>query len=518
MLDKLTGKPIHSIIQFIGILTLAVGLPLSKIPLSLGLMLLGLNVILYWDWKNVWIRWTSSKPLIFLVASFFIILVSLLWTSDYGKGMNNIRIIIPFFTIPLAITAIPLSNKKYYYIILLSFIISVFVTSLINVCAYFHWWGAKKYDDIRSLSLFISHIRFSMLVIMALALCIGWWIKKLPAQFLSIPLIIWFIFYTNLAQIGTGYLTLAGITLLAFVFILQRIRSKVLKITIFSLLLIGLSFVVGYFIIHLKPIPPKIKLTDNLRQTTTALGNSYYFAQFDKVSWENGYPVYAFLADSELRSEWNKVSKIPYDSTDLKGSPIQTIVIRYMTSKGLKKDAADFQKLTKKDIQNMENGMTSIEMEDGGLKSFLYQLKFQLKYMENPNGKSFLERVEFLKVGLHILKSNWMLGVGVGDIDTAFKYAYEQQKSKLFIENRHITHNQYITFWIIGGIVCFISFLLIWYYQLKFALKKQSFVWLSFIVISLLSFCVEDTLHTQVGATFTAFFMGLFIQNSGNNE
>ena len=111
-----------------------------------------------------------------------------------------------------------------------------------------------------------------------------------------------------------------------------------------------------------------------------------------------------------------------------------------------------------------------------------------------------------------------MLGVGVGDIDTAFKYAYEQQKSKLFIENRHITHNQYITFWIIGGIVCFISFLLIWYYQLKFALKKQSFVWLSFIVISLLSFCVEDTLHTQVGATFTAFFMGLFIQNSGNNE
>ena len=49
MLDKLTGKPVHLVIHFIACLAIVVGLPWSKIPLSLGTMLLFANLLLKAD-------------------------------------------------------------------------------------------------------------------------------------------------------------------------------------------------------------------------------------------------------------------------------------------------------------------------------------------------------------------------------------------------------------------------------------------------------------------------------------
>jgi hypothetical protein len=54
----------------------------------------------------------------------------------------------------------------------------------------------------------------------------------------------------------------------------------------------------------------------------------------------------------------------------------------------------------------------------------------------------------------------------------------------------------------------------LWVMQWRFAWKNRAIEWLCFIGICLSSFLSEDTVETQVGLTFVAFFFGLFAANT----
>jgi O-antigen ligase len=71
------------------------------------------------------------------------------------------------------------------------------------------------------------------------------------------------------------------------------------------------------------------------------------------------------------------------------------------------------------------------------------------------------------------------------------------------------SHNQFLTFWVSFGIFGLISFLLIWYFSLVQAIQSKNWMSLLFILIALTSFISEDTLETQQGVTFVAFFLGV---------
>ncbi len=93
----------------------------------------------------------------------------------------------------------------------------------------------------------------------------------------------------------------------------------------------------------------------------------------------------------------------------------------------------------------------------------------------------------------------------------AFSKAYRLNHSKLTLENQHLTHNQFLTSWISAGISCFIAFACLWIIQLAKSLKRNAFEWTGFLVITILSFLIEDTLQTQTGVSFVAFFFAYFI-------
>ncbi len=512
MLDKLTGKSVHYYIQLVAMMGIAAGLPFSKIPLSIGTMLLGLNVILLWDWKAVWKSWSSNRWLWLLFAYFTLELLSILWTSDKHEAWNMIRRELTLYAIPLTIIAIPLTAFKHYKWVVLSFLSAVFITSFINAGTYFHWWGSKVYDDIRSLSLFVSHLRYAMMIILAVVFCAAWWIRKFPYRWIAVVLAAWFIYYTVLSQIWMGVFTLSGVVLMMFFFKVKAIRIRWVKqvfIASFSVLIV---FVSVFLYIKLQPVPRKIQVNTYDYLEKTVNGNDYTFDLIWKINWENGYPVQAFIADEELEKEWTKVSKVNYRTgVDLKGNPIRNILWRYMTSKGLRKDSLDFQKMSKQDIRNVELGFASIEMAKGGISAQLYRMRSQLNDAENPNGKSLLEKMESLKAGITIIKEHPIGGVGVGDMKTAFAQAYKSNHSKLTRENQHLTHNQFLTTWIAAGIFCFIVFTALWFIQLVIALKINAFEWTGFLVITMLSFLIEDTLQTQTGVAFVAFFFAFFI-------
>ncbi|NJK85175.1 MAG: hypothetical protein HC906_03650 [Bacteroidales bacterium] len=75
---------------------------------------------------------------------------------------------------------------------------------------------------------------------------------------------------------------------------------------------------------------------------------------------ENGYYIWLYVCDQELEEEWNKISQLPFNGQDKRGQELRHTLIRYLTSKGLRKDSAGISKLSEKDILAVENGDANV--------------------------------------------------------------------------------------------------------------------------------------------------------------
>jgi|SRR6218665_307520 len=508
MLDRITGKPVHEYIQLIGCFGVAAGLPWSKVPLSLAFVLLALNFFLRGDFADVVQNWKRKKALLFFIGFVAIELLSILWSQNKSQALSSIYINAPYYVTPLLIVAKPFSKRKQIQWIGLVFILACFVTSFINIGSYLHWWGNKVYDDFRGLSQFVSHVRYSLIIVLSAVFCLVWFIYKLPFRWFALPLLAWFLFYTYFAQVISGYIAFTACVFVISILYLYSVKSKFFRLAI-SVCFIGLfTFSVLWIYKMIQPVPEKVKVED--LPTHTLNGTAYWDPSADL--WENGYPIYGCYCPEELEVAWNKISDINYQTGKVPtGDYVHNTLHRYMTSKGLCKDSAGVSKLSESDISNIEKGINSILVLEGGIKSRLYTISYQLQNASDPNGHSLLERLEYWKAATHIVKNKWLIGVGVGDIQDEFNSYYDTTNSKLIPENRHRAHQQYLTVIISSGVVAFAFFMLWWFAQVKVAWRLKSLTWLCFITISMGSFLTEDTLETQLGGTFVTFFFGLFI-------
>lgn len=186
--------------------------------------------------------------------------------------------------------------------------------------------------------------------------------------------------------------------------------------------------------------------------------------------------------------------------------------MRYMSSMDLNKDAAGFAKLTQQDIHNIEKGYASVYTS--GFLSRYYGIKYQLNNTMDPNEHSQLKRFEYWKTGIQIARENLLIGVGTGDVQREFNKQYERNRSILTEENRRRTHNNFLTVLITFGIPGL--FLFFWFHAefLIQNIRDRFLPGLAFISIVLLSYLFEDTLETQTGITFVAYFLALFYKNS----
>lgn len=500
----------HAYIQFIGCLGIAVGLPWSKVPLSLSVVLLALNFILRGDFADVYANFKRKKALWFFLGFVTLELLSILWSSNKSQALSDLNIRAPFYALPFLLIAKPLESRKQIQWVGFAFILACFVTSFINIGSYEHWWGNRVYDDFRGLSLFVSHVRYALLIVFATVLCFAWFIYKLPYRWLAFVLLCWMLFYTYFAQILTGYLALSACLLIgAFLFVFQM-KSKPVKLSVSIAFLLIAVAVLTWTYNALQPIPPKVKL-ENLA-THTANGTPYWTVSDSEEYWENGYPIYGLYCPEELEPAWNKRSQMNYDSARVpSGELVSNILHRYLTSKGLSKDSVGVSLLTDDDIANIEKGINSVKQLEGGIQSRLYSINYELQNCSNPNGHSLLERIEYWKAARSLIKKHWLFGLGMGDLQDTFNDYYTKTDSNLLPENRHRAHQMYFTVILSSGILSFILFLLWWWAQIKIAWRLKSLTWLSFIAIAMSSFLIEDTLETQLGGTFVSFFFGLFM-------
>jgi hypothetical protein len=498
------SSKVHYSIAVLSLVLLAVGMPFNKILMSLGSMLGVFNLLLERDFKEYWNNIKKNKAFLWLFIFIGIHLLGLLWTDDYSYAFHDLQIKLPLLAVPLALVARPI-EKTHLYLILKILLVTLTFSSIINFGSYFNWFGDKVYLDIREMSLFGSHIRYGILVGLGVGICIHLIEQTKKYQVLLVLLIIWFSIYTFYSQVISGGITL----LIVFIFYLFKWswnKNRVLTYSlagVFSILFISL---IGFF----RPQSSILLDPDKLPKFTNE-GNHYDNDLMSKHI-EHNQPVYVSFCDKELRREWNKLSVINYDSLDLKQQFIRNTLIRYLSSKKLSKDAEGIKHLSSEDISNIEKGIASIDELKSGLIGRLYAVRFQLNNNEDPNGHSLLQRFEYWKTTVHIIQENWLIGVGTGDVQSAFDKQYEKEKSPLKIQNRLRAHNLYLTILVTFGVVGCIVFLLFLYQFLKFNFTKESFLSIVFLAVFMVTSLIEDTIETQLGVCIVAFFIAIGLQ------
>ncbi len=506
MLSRYFGSKIHTQIHVFLLCALASSIVVSKFVMSLSMMLLLLNILLEADFKSYWERIKSTRLFHWVAFLFAWHLISLLWSANWDYGFHDIKVTLPLIVIPLVLTCKPIGKRKRLKWVLGIFLATVLFASLYNFLSYQQVFGPRYYDDIRGMSLFDSHVRHALMVVMGIVIAVQFyrW-RKLPV-FAMVAIVVWLHFYTYYSQVLTGTIVLIGIYAV-YGFYWMYHRYKYLAYT-------GLALFVGIIIASLiwifKPITydPAVFHKDILNQERTAEGNGYYNNP-GEVSPETGKPIDIFICHKELKREWEKASEIPYYGRDKKGQYIFRTLTRYMASKDVRKDAEGFRSMSKKDIRAVEHGHTSIYHK--GIWARVNGLRYQLNNATNPNGHSLLQRIEYWKVGVHLSKKNWLIGVGGGDIQDSFDAYYEATDSALTEEHRDRTHNMYLTMLLGFGIPGLFLLLISHVHYLRDQFRNGQLVGLGFIIIMMISYLVEDTLETQSGITYFGLFYGLYI-------
>lgn len=508
MLNRFFGTNFHTSFHLFGISAFAVGLPTSKVILSLASMLLLLNLLLEADFRSYWKNIRSNRLLLVLFCFWSLHLIALLWTTDFNYAFNDIRIKVTLLLIPLILVAKPVRQEK-LILPLGFFIASLFVTSLYNYACFNHWIGKHVYEDIRGLSLFGSHIRYGILVAMGAGISLYYsYTNNRLLKIVFIVLYAWFSYYTYYSQIISGVVALFVVSICFVLFLLFQ-KSK--HLGIFSLIITVLFAVIS--VILLFSGSPSEQFDSNYKtlssKTLTKSGNSYT-PLYNADGSINTKPIFVNVCETELNREWSKRSRYSIDSLDDRKQAIRFTILRYMTSKKLNKDSVGVSLLSNQDIRNIEHGIGSIQESGNGLFSRIDGIKFQLRHNENPNGHSLLQRIAYWKAGIEIIRKNWVLGVGTGDVQLAFNAEYERSHSQLLPENRLRAHNSYLTSWISFGILGITFFLLMIFLYLKWQINEQNLIGIMFILVAMSTFLIEDTLETQMGVSFFAFFYGMF--------
>jgi hypothetical protein len=216
-----------------------------------------------------------------------------------------------------------------------------------------------------------------------------------------------------------------------------------------------------------------------------------------------------------MEVQWNKRSKLNYKGMDKKNQELRFTLMRFLSSKGLRKDSVGVWALSDSEIRSVENGIANVLYQNkSSIQARIHQSLWELHSSSlngDPGGHSVAQRFVYWQTAMSIIKENRWFGVGTGDVPKAFENQYEVLKSKLAKEWRLRSHNQYLSFGVAFGVSGMLWFIFTLLYPLARQIKRKDFLYVSFAFVSIISMFTEDTLETQAGVTFFALFTSLFL-------
>ncbi|UKN00356.1 O-antigen ligase family protein [Paracrocinitomix mangrovi] len=476
--------------------------------MSIGAIWIVANWLIEADFKDYWKRFKTTPTVWMLLGILLWGLLSLLWSDDVQYGLKDLARKMPFFAIPFALGLSKPIEKKVLYFLLYLFLGILTLTSAIN---FYRYHFVIEGVDVREMSFFISHVRFGILTALGVFIAIYLIVKRSKLWWLWTIILAWLIFYNIRSQTLTAYILMAVLGLFSALYFISKLKHKGLKWSLNGLIVSSLAGFVWILSNAVGSYTSAPQLTYQDLDGHTVNGRLYHH-DLSVQERENGNHVWIYVQQEELESEWNKRSSIPYMGKDAKGQPMFGTILRYMTSKNLRKDSVGVWTLTEEEIHEIENGKTSIA-QTNSLKKKLHEFIYQFEvyqYQGDPNGHSLLQRLEHLRIAWRIVRDQPIIGVGMGDVPEAFEQEYISSESMLAEENRHRSHNQYLTLWISHGIFGLLMIVGMLFYPMLKAKNKDYFFWIVMLTLTI-SMLFQDMLETQAGVTIFGLFYGLAV-------
>lgn len=495
---------------------MVIGLPLSKALTSIVPGVLMFFWIVDGHFYEKFDLLKKRRGTIFLISIYFVYLIGLLWTSSFAKGLIDITIQLPLFVLPLVIGTSSRLNYTQVKQIMYFFAIAVVIASF---CSVWVLMGFSEHiiRDPREMSLFISHIRFSLLINIAI-FSLGWYLinsekKNLKEKVFLVLTIIWLVVFLIILRSITGWAVFFVVSLIVSFYYILKISRLFLRLSWLVCLLFFSLTPVFYTLYIVQQFYSVEKIPANICFQKTRLGNLYN-QDLQNKELENGHYIYLYMNEDELRASWNKRSTLNYDSIYASGFN-RFVLLRYLTSKGFRKDAEGVEKLNKNDISNIENGMTNYRFATAN--SFfkrIYQIVWEVdSYLKggNPSGHSVTQRLEYYKMALNIIRERPWFGHGTGGYYLAYQKEYD--RSKFFPPGiyRQRSHNMIFSYMIDFGIIGAIYICYALVAPVYSENKRKSFLLITFLLVVSISLINEDTLNNHDAISFFAFFYPLFL-------
>ncbi len=444
----------------------------------------------------------------------FFYLIGILYSSH--PHWRELGVVSPLIAFAAVFTTNKPLTKLETRRVLIAFILSTTLCAIVNFTVYVFSRHANA--DIRQMSLFMSHIRFSLFVNIAIFSCIYYLFfrKDEPLTKIERYIFIYSLFilfpYLFIQQSLSGIVTFCAVV--TFISIKSAFRS------LDSRLRIMLRIIVGIIIIAIGSVAYEAHYflfphddTDHLPQLTLN-GNAYTHSYRNSLI-ENGHYVLLYICDKEIESEWPRRSKLSTTNVDARKQAIYGTIIRYLTSKNLTKDSAGIAQLTDEDIANIERGVTNYRFSSElrpNKKIYTFLWEIHSSYIgSNPVGHSAMQRMVFISAGFKLVADHPWFGVGTSMPTQALRPYYEKMNQTLPQRMWYGPHNQFMSFAVMFGLVGLGTILLSYVLLIRRTRAFRSYFKGMYFIILALSMLVEDSISTQAGVILYGLFGGLFL-------
>lgn len=508
------SERIHRNLFLFGACSLAFGMMVGTVPTSVPQFILLGNWLLEMNFKNKWQQLRANKLFWVLASVFLIHAFGLIYTSDLNAGWNDVRTKMPLLFLPVIFFTTRPPSLKEFHLILYCFLLGCIVN--ISWC-YNYSFILHKNDTVRSASRFMSHIRLGLYLNVAIASCVYFIFLHASylRKYLFAILILFFLFGMYALGLASGIFNFFILFFIATIYVIMKQRLKIKLLSI--VLLLGAIYAMCYYVAEVYHSQVNVNENNyNQLQSKNSRGRMYAHIDSANGQKENGNYVFINVQYDELRTQWNR--RCPADSFSYQPQINLRrfdVLLRYLASKSLTKDSIGVWALQDEDLTNIKNNINNYLIPQWSyLHKRVYEITFEYEELVNNrdiNGHSLTMRPYFWKAALLIVKSNPIIGIGTGDVQEELNSMYLKSNSPLKKDWYKRPHNQFLTIAVALGFIGLSIFLfsLIWP---LITLKKQIHIlFYPFFILAVISFLLEDTLESQAGLTFFAFFNTLFL-------
>ena len=489
-----------------------VALPTSIALISCTAVALLIVWVLTGDFKTKWNRLIHNRGALLLMSIPLLYFIGLCFTHNFALGLQELNKSSYWFIFALVLgTSPPISSKNTCWLLGIYTLVVSIATGAALLKLFFT--DTINFSDFREVT-WIDHIPFSYQISFVIWLIIYSIFNgkhSLIQKSLLLILIIFLLVSLFSLKSFNGYLYFGVMSFSALLMIVWQTKKKALKFAFLGAAILILFFPIFYVYHCVQKFYNTTEYNADEIEIFTSNGNKYLH-DFDNKTKENGNYITLFICEEELMPLWNSHSKKQYDSKTSLGYPLSNVLIRYITSKGLRKDATGFAQLSQKDIENIENEIPNYIYAENKLSIYprIYETIWELdqyKISKNPNEKTLAQRIELGNLAVDIIKKNIWIGIGLGNNVRAYEDVILESGSKLVSHASGSSHNQYLNYLIRFGILGTLYILGVLAYVFIIGRKNNSFLITIFFVSMLAVNFGEANWETFIGLNFFAFFM-----------